>query len=145
MIPISYPATLKQDIRGKGYVVNFPDLPEALTDGRTVPEALTEAADCLQEALAGRLVHKQDLPTPSRPRRGQYLVPVALYLAPKVALYLAMREAGVTNSALARRLKCSETIIRRMLNPRRHTRAERLQEALEAVGRRIVVAVDDAA
>ena len=44
------------------------------------------------------------VPPPSRLKRGQRLVPVPLWIAGKLALYLAMREQGISNSALARRL-----------------------------------------
>src|SRR5262249_10779257 len=118
MYSVSYPALLKRDINRDGFVVNLPDLPEALTDGRNLTDALNEAADCLREALAGRMVRREDIPSPSRPQRGQYMIPVALYLAPKLALYVTMREKGMTSSELARRLKCAETMGRRMLNPR---------------------------
>lgn len=73
------------------------------------------------------------------------MIRVALYLAPKLALYRAMRERGVSNSELARRLGCTEAVVRRMLNPRHHTRPEKLQAALEVLGKHILVALDDAA
>ncbi|MBI3693799.1 MAG: type II toxin-antitoxin system HicB family antitoxin [Acidobacteria bacterium] len=144
MHDFSFPAKLTREDAG-GYTVTFPDLPEAITSGTHLRDALSEAADCLQEAIAGRIVRKDEIPAPSRPRRGQHMVPVALYLAPKLALYLAMHEKGITNSELARRLKCTETVVRRMLDPKHDTRPEKIQAALEAVGKRILVAVENAA
>jgi len=70
---------------------------------------------------------------------------VALYLAPKLALYLAMREKRINNSELARRLGVTETIVRRMLNPKHDTKLEKLQEALESLGKKVLIAVEDAA
>ena len=35
--------------------MTFEDLPEAITQGETIAEALAEAADALEEAIAGRL------------------------------------------------------------------------------------------
>jgi antitoxin HicB len=63
----------------------------------------------------------------------------------KLALYLAMRERKVSNSWLARRLGCSETVIRRMLNPDHETKAEKIEAALVALGKRLTVGVEDAA
>jgi antitoxin HicB len=99
----------------------------------------------LAEALAGRIARGDAIPDPSRLKRGQYPVSVPLYLAPKLALYLAMRESGLRNTDLARRLGVSETVVRRMLDPKHNTKPERIQTALTALGKRIVVSFDDAA
>ena len=56
-----------------------------------------------------------------------------------------MREQKITNSELARRLGVRETVVRRMLDPDHATKAEKLQAALAVLGKRIVVALDDAA
>jgi len=68
---------------------------------------LVQAADCLAEAIAGRIVRGDAIPAPSRLKRGQYPIGVPLYLAPKLALYLAMRECGMRNTELAKRLGVS--------------------------------------
>ena len=73
------------------------------------------------------------------------MVPVPLWIAGKLALYLAMIERGVNNSQLARRLGVRETVVRRMLDPDHDTKSEKIQAALEVLGKRIVLAVDDAA
>ena len=99
----------------------------------------------MQEAIAGRMVRKEDIPAASRPKRGQAGIPVALYLAPKLALYLAMREKRINNSELARRMRVTEMIVRRMLNPRHDTKSEKLQEALELLGKKVLITIEDAA
>ena len=139
-----YPAAFQPESRG-AFTVTLPDFPEAITSGRNRADALTEAEDCLQEAIAGRMVRKEDIPAASRPKRGQAGIPVALYLAPKLALYLAVRERGVPHTELARLLGVSETVVRRMLNPKHDTRPDKIQAALAALGKRIVVTFDDAA
>ncbi len=144
MHSFSYPATFRRDAKGR-VVVGFPDLPEAHTDGRDMGEAAEEAADCLGSVLAFRIAEKSEIPAPSRLKRGQRLVPVPLWIAGKLALYLTMIEQGVSNSELARRLGVRETVVRRMLDPDHDTRSEKIQAALEALGKRIVVAIDDAA
>src|SRR6266571_8986334 len=106
MRDLVYPAAFQKS-RG-AFTVTFPDFPEAITSGRNRADALTEAEDCLQEAIAGRMVRKEDVPAASRLKRGQAGVRVALYLAPKLALYLAMREKRINNSELARRLEVTE-------------------------------------
>jgi antitoxin HicB len=145
MFTARYPATLVREKSGKGFHVRFPDLPEALTGGEDSADALIEAADCLEEAIAGRIARGETIPLPSRPKRGQQLVCVPLAIAPKLALYLAIRDEGLSNSEVARRLGVSETIVRRMLNPKHVTKPEKIQAALAALGKRIVVRFEDAA
>ena len=145
MFHASYPATFLRERDGRGFHVRFPDLPEALTSGDDLPDTLAQAQDCLAEAIAGRIARGDAVPRPSRSKRGQHLISVPLYLAPKLALYLAMRERGIANVELARRLGVSETVVRRMLNPRHATKSEKIQAALAALGKRIVVTFEDAA
>ena len=107
-------------------------------------EAIEEGIDCLGSVIAELIAEKLDVPPPSRLKRGQKLLPVPLWIAGKLALYLAMRDQKIANSELARRLGVRETVIRRMLDPDHATKTEKLEAALAAVGKRIIVAVDAA-
>ncbi len=144
MFSIAYPATFRRDSTGRP-IVSFPDFPRAHTDGKNLQEAFEEATDCLGSVIASHIADKREIPDPSAIRRGQKLVPVPLWIAGKLALYRTMREQNVTNSALARRLGVRETVVRRMLDPDHATKSEKLQAALSVLGKRIVVALDDAA
>jgi antitoxin HicB len=66
-------------------------------------------------------------------------------MAAKAALYLAMREAKISNVKLAKQLGCDEKDVRRLLDPRHSSRITTLQAALAALGKRIVSAVENAA
>jgi len=138
MRSFTYPARVTRD-RAKRYVVTFPDMPRCATDGRTLAEALAEAPDALEEAVAHRVAEGLDIPSPSRCKRGQRCVSLSAQMSAKAALYLAVREAGITKSALARRLGVVEAEVRRMLDPRHNTRLRRLEDALRALGQRLVV------
>lgn len=144
MFLFSYPATFRSDEDGR-VVVHFTDFPHAHTDGKDTQEATEEAIDCLGSVLAEYIATRRDIPAPSKPRRGQRMISVPFWITGKLALYLAMREKGATNSELARRIGVSETVVRRMLDPDHDTKPEKLQAALEALGKRIVVTVQDAA
>jgi antitoxin HicB len=145
MFDLRYPADIKQDAVGRDWVVRFPDLKGTNTGGDSVEEALREAADCLGSYLAKLMADRKPVPEPSAPRGKQRLISVPLWIAPKIALYQAMREQSISNSELARRLRVGETVVRRMLDPDHATKATRLDAALLAVGERLFVAVDDAA
>src|SRR5580704_16455914 len=98
-----FPARLEADEDGR-VVVHFRDLPEALTDGADKAEALSEAADCLSEALAGRINRGEEIPPPSRARRGEHIVAPDPTTALKAVLYNGLRARGLTVADLARRL-----------------------------------------
>jgi antitoxin HicB len=99
----------------------------------------------MEEAIAGRIAGELEIPEPSAVRRKQILVPLPAAMAAKAALYLAIQEAGVSKSELARRLKLDEKEIRRLLDPRHATRLSRIQKVLEALGKRLIIGFESAA
>jgi antitoxin HicB len=145
MFAFSYPATFRKGREDGRYLVTFPDFPRSATDGASLAEAAEQAADCLGSAIAFALVYKEEIPRPSVPARGQRMVPVPLWIAPKLALYWRMRELGLSNSDLARKLGVTEAIVRRMLDPDHATRSAKLEAALEALGQKVVMGVEDVA
>ncbi|MEE8523413.1 MAG: type II toxin-antitoxin system HicB family antitoxin [Thermoanaerobaculia bacterium] len=140
-----YPATLTPDEADGGFVVTFADVPEAITQGEGLSDALEQGADALDEAIAGRIRLGDDIPTPSAPRRGQPMVPVPALTAAKAALHMALAQAGISKTELAGRLKCDEKEVRRLLDPRHHSKLPRIQAALTALGKRIVLRLMDEA
>ena len=118
----------------------FPDFDEAFT----LAEAVAEAADCLEEALAGRIARREDIPAPS-PAKGRPLAVPGAVLAAKAALYEALREQRLSNSAFAVAMGVQESEVRRMLDPRHATKIGRLEEALARFRKRLVVTVEAAA
>jgi antitoxin HicB len=141
-MPYSYPARLEPDEEGR-LVVHFPDLPEALTDGADEAEALAEASDCLSTALAARIVNNEDIPPPSRPRRGQCLVAPEATMALKAALYSALRARKMTIADLARRLGIDDRKAARLLDPRATSGLTGLEAALSALGYAIAIEVHE--
>jgi len=136
-----YPATLTPDADDSGFVVTFVDIPEAITQGDTVPEALQQAADCLDEAMVGRIHRRADIPAASPVEAGQYAVAVPAHTAAKAALYLALRQAQLTQVELAARLHCDEKEVRRLLDPRHASKLSRMEAALAVLGQQFVVSV----
>ena len=122
-------------------VVSFRDLPECLTSGADEDEALFEAQDALEEAVAGRINRGDTIPVPSERRPGEYSVAVPTNMAAKAAFAIAFRRSGLTHGAVAQRLGKDETTVRRMLDPRHDTAASRLNEALRVLGSELVVEV----
>ena len=71
-------------------LVTFPDVPEAITFGADIDEALLQAVNALETALSFYVDDRKPLPTPSKPKRGQHTVrPSALECA-NLSVYSAM-------------------------------------------------------
>ncbi len=140
-----YPAKFERGDTPGVLVITFRDVPEAITQGNGLKDAHWQAADCLEEAIAGRIAGGREIPKASSGTRGERLIPVPAPMAAKAALYLAMGEAGITNVQLARKLGCDEKEVRRMLDPKHPTKLPRIKEALEVFGKRLVVSVEEAA
>src|ERR1700735_514015 len=140
MSALTYPARFMAGGDGR-ILVEFVNLPRVATDGKDVQEAIAEAIDALGSDLSIRLSRREEIPAPSAAKRGQRLAPVPLWLAPKLALYLAMRDQQVNNSELARRLGVHERVIRRMLDPEHASKPVKIQVALAALGKQMTVEV----
>jgi antitoxin HicB len=137
-----YPVTLKRDKRG-GYVVTFRDIPEAITQGENLDDALEQAADALDEAVAGRMRLGDEIPPPSKSKKSSTLVPLPAATALKAALYLTIREAQLSKVALAARLGYDEKEVRRLLSPDHASKLQRIEDVLRSLGKRIVVSIED--
>lgn len=123
------------------FLVPFPDIPEALTEGETEALALTQ--DCLIAALGGYAEGRRAIPWPS-PAHGRFTIALPALTAAKIALYGAMCAEGVGNTALAERLGLSEGAVRRMLDLDHRSHIGRIETALHALGRRLTVATQAA-
>jgi antitoxin HicB len=141
MRQFTYPVRLTADNEDGGFVVTCRDLPEAITQGETVEAALLEAADCLEEAIAGRIDDEREIPMPSAPKRGEHSVSVPPSMALKAAVYLAALEAGISKSELARRMGLDEKEARRILDPHHPTKVRRIEAALALLGRHVKLAL----
>jgi antitoxin HicB len=144
MFKFTYPAKIEKDEAGF-FLVTFPDIPFAATDSKTVEEALEEARDCLEEAIAVSIADNLDFPFPSSIRKGHHAIPLTGRMSAKAALYIAVRETGISKSELARRLGVDEKEIRRMLSPRHQTKLPRIERALSVLGYQLSMSLQKAA
>ena len=139
----TYPVKLIKQ-KKSGYTVIFLDLPEAITQGESVADALNEAHDCLEEAIANRMTMKLDIPEPSKissKKHKCYSVALSATLTAKTALYILMREKQLTNVALAKKLECDEKEIRRLVDPHYQSKIIRIEDVLHALGQRLEISM----
>lgn len=126
-------------------MVTFPDVPEAITQGDDVQDALGHAVCALETALMIYMSRRQPLPRPSRVRPGGRAVTLPALTEAKVALYEALRQAGMRKAELARSLGWHTTQVDRLLDLSHASRLDQIEAALAALGRRLVVSVRRAA
>ena len=137
----SFPVTLTTDEVDGGFTVTFRDLPEAITQGENIKNALNEAADCLEEAIANRVIRRLPVPVPSEANENEYMVTTPLQTSFEASIWLAMQEKNLNQTQLAQTLRVDEKEVRRILDPSHNTKLETLERSLLALGKRPVLYV----
>ena len=138
-----YPVLLKAAEEG-GYIVTCRDLPSLITQGEDKADALAQAADAMDEVFATYMLEGLTFPTPSKPRRYEYSIAPPAETMAKAALYMAMSEAGITKVQLARQLGVDEKEVRRLLDPHYGSKLPRIAQAIQLLGRRLVIGLEAA-
>lgn len=130
-----YPAVIKPD--GDGWLVTFPDIPEALSAGATHEEAIEMAKDAIVTALEFYFDEKREIPEPSRVKRGQVAIELPASIAAKVLLLNEMVRQKVRPSELARRIGTTAQEVNRLTQLSHVTKIDGIEAALHALGKRL--------
>ncbi len=128
-----------------GFVVTCRDLPELITQGEDLDDALSEASDAMDEVFALYMSEGLAFPAATRARRREHLVSPPPETVAKAALHAAMQSASVSKVQLARRLGVDEKEVRRLLDPHHSSKLPRIAEAVQLLGRRLVIGLEDVA
>lgn len=128
-----YPIKIRRD--GRYFLVTFPDIPEAITQGETKEEAVEAARDALETALDFYFDEKRIVPAPSRLKRGQLFVELPISLTAKVLLLNEMLRQKVRPAELARRLHTTPQEINRLTNIRHASKIDGIASAMKALGK----------
>jgi antitoxin HicB len=133
-----YRYTLEREENG-WWLVRFPGIPEALTEGETQEEARASAVDCVIAALEGYMKAGRPLPRDrsGRPRRDRALLP-SLVTA-KLAVYETMRAQGWSKLKLAKQLRMPENSVRRLLDLRHSSHMWVIDEALAKMNAELTI------
>jgi antitoxin HicB len=136
-----FAASFESDPDG-GLVATFVDVPEAIAHGADCSDAIAQARDALAVALLGYLKEGRPLPK-ARRVSGDRVSPRTTDVL-KMAVIEAWIDSGVSKSEFARLLGVDEKEARRILDPDSATKADRLEEALTVLGRKLHIAVEAA-
>lgn len=138
---MKFPVTLTQDKTDGSYVVTFRDIPEAISQGETLEEALVMATEALETAMEFYFEDKRAVPTPSKPNRGQHVIELPASLSAKVLLLNEMVAQNMRPAELARRLNTTPQEVNRLTNLRHTTRIDSIAAALQVMGRKLEVSL----
>lgn len=141
-----YQALFEPDHEAGGYVVTFPDFGYGVTQGETDQEAMEMAQDLLMLTIGDFIRQTKPLPKPSRRRGARFRpVPLPALQAAKVELYTAFVKSGLKKAEFARRIGIPKTHIERLFSLRHLSRLDQIEAAFAALGKRVEIAVRDAA
>ena len=112
-----YRYTLERQENG-WWLVRFPGIREALTEGETQEEARANAVDCAVAALEGYMKAGKPLPRQSAAHSGRDRAVLPSLVTAKLAVYETMRARGWSKLKLAKQLGMQENAIRRLLDLR---------------------------
>ncbi len=135
---LRYPFKLEAAEEG-GFVVSFPDIPEAITQGEDQDDALLQAADALETALDFYLEEGRPVPLPSKPKRNQPVVELPTSLAAKILLLNEMTAQKVRPAELARRLNITPQEVNRLVNIHHTSKIDGVTGALRALGKTLEI------
>ena len=103
------------------YLVRFPGVPEALTEGESEDYARGAALDCIITALEGYMKAGKPLPRDDTGKSGLDRVALPSLATAKLCVYETMRASGWSRVRLAHELAMSENAVRRLLDLRHNS------------------------
>lgn len=128
-----YPVTLEPD--NGVYLVQFPDIPEALTQGGSREEALEMALDALVTSFEFYFEDSEKVPAPSAVT-GDY-VEVPASVTAKVIMLNAFIDSGLTQIQLANAMGVKKQEVTRLFDLQHSTKIDTIQKALLALGKQL--------
>jgi antitoxin HicB len=132
-IMLSYALILSRDSNGT-LLVEFPDVPNALTVGVDQEDALTNAVDALESAFEIYIDEGKRVPLPVS--TGQAEVTMPAQTAAKVLLWNEMLDQHLTTTELARRLALPVPELARLFDISHSTSIDLIEKAARALGKR---------
>jgi antitoxin HicB len=132
-----YPIDVKPD--GKFFLVTFPDIPEAITQGKSLKEAREVATSALETALDFYFENSRVVPKPSRIKRGQDFVELPASVSAKVLLLNEMIRQRVRPAELARRMQTTPQEVNRLTNIHHTSRIDGIAGAMKALGKTLEI------
>ena len=124
-----------------GFTVTFPDLPEAITEGDSLEEAIFNAQEVLTGCLEQRIDDGEEIPVPVM-KKGKNFRLISPAAAVQSALLVRFAKNGSTLADIARALGTSWPSAQRLENPKHSPTLRQLERAAAALGKRLVLSFE---
>lgn len=124
-----------------GFVITFPDIPEAISEADDKSSALFNASEVLDLCLTERIASGDALPSPTKLSGGVWIEPSASIQA-AVLVRQTREKEGKNLADLARALKTSWAAAQKLETPANNPTLRQLERTAAVLGKRLVVSFD---
>lgn len=139
---VLYPAHITFDENDHRFFVQFPDIPEAITEGESEEEAFFNASEVLTLAIEGRLEEGIEVPQPSRCTAYQKLISPSARAQASLLIRWAKLSGDHTTSEIARSLNTSWPAVSRLEDPKHWPSLRQLEKVAHVLGQQLILSME---
>lgn len=134
---MQYPVNIERD--GKGCMVSFPDILDALTCGQTPGDAREMAADDLINAFECYFEEQRKVPMPSKDGQDFIHAPLSVWL--KVLMLNEIIQSNETQASIAQQAGVARQEMQRIKSLCHNTKVDTISKIMTTLGKQIQVTV----
>ena len=139
---VLYPAKITFDKDDNRFFVQFPDMPEAITEGESEEEASFNASEVLTLAIEGRLEEGIEVPQPSQCTSQQKLISPSVRAQVSLLIRWAKLSGDHTTSEMARSLNTSWPAVSRLEDPKHWPSLRQLEKVANVLGQQLIISME---
>lgn len=139
---VLYPARITKSLKDQRYTVEFLDLPEAITEGESLAEALFNATEVLTLSLEGRMDEGLNIPESSLNINDADVYSIAPSARVQAALLIKIAKKGHTTAELARALQTSWPAVARLEDPHHWPTLRQLEKYAAVLGKKLILSME---
>lgn len=130
---LTYAIALEAQEEG-GFLITCRDLPAVTSECETQEEAIRQGQGAIIAVLSAMIDDDESIPEASPPQEGEILVPLPGQIQQKILLYCNMQAQGVRMADMARTMKVTHQMVRRLLDPCHNSTHAQIDRATWALG-----------
>ncbi|MBQ8023528.1 MAG: type II toxin-antitoxin system HicB family antitoxin [Succinivibrio sp.] len=140
MFSRDYPAVLTPNGEG-GFIVTFPDVPEAITEIWNKEELKETATDCLVTAVDFYIEDHRLFPAPSKPKKGDVIIQLPISISAKILLLNTMVSGNIRPVDLAKKMGIKPQEVNRIIDTGHTTKIDTIAKALDVLGKNLQLSI----